>query len=72
MRGMVQRTAIRPFEGAEGAVLMKIMVSACLAGENCKYNGRNEHVRKRQVLGHWNPPKNVALTMKGIRILPAH
>ena len=47
MRGMVQRTAIRPFEGAEGAVLMKIMVSGCLAGETSKYycgNNRNEDV----------------------------
>jgi uncharacterized protein YbbK (DUF523 family) len=33
----------------EGAPSMKIMVSACLAGENCKYNGgnnRNEKVLK--------------------------
>ncbi len=32
--------------GAEGAVLMKIMVSACLAGENCKYSGGNNHNEK--------------------------
>ena len=25
---------------------MKIMVSACLAGENCKYNGRNNRTEK--------------------------
>ena len=30
--------------GAEGAVLMKIMVSVCLAGENCRYNGRKSRI----------------------------
>ena len=29
---------------------MKIMVSACLAGENCKYNGGNNRNKKVEVL----------------------
>ena len=30
----------------EGRKRLKIMVSACLAGENCKYNGGNNRNRK--------------------------
>ena len=29
---------------------MKIMVSACLAGENCKYNGGNNRNKKVEAL----------------------
>ena len=38
---------------------MKIMISACLAGENCKYNGGNNRNEKILQLMAGNDPNRV-------------
>ena len=65
---------------------MKIMVSACLLGENCKYNGNNnynsdviEFVKKHEViavcpevLGGLSVPRNPAEIVDGVVMTKEH